>query len=163
MLWSLSHRFDSRACKLADRHYSRQTNGSPQYAPPGKLLALFRETPNGSAVWATSWQKREYTRHQWPGYWNCSIFRNEGAGLSSLLILDALAATRWKWPAGQRYGMITFVDPGKIKKKRDPGRCFRRAGFIERGFTKKGLLVLGIALMDMPTARPPTGAQLLLF
>lgn len=33
-------KFDAECAALADRHYSRQTKGSPQFAPPGETLIL---------------------------------------------------------------------------------------------------------------------------
>lgn len=70
---------------------------------------------------------------------NCAIFRNEGAGLSSDLIrlADALAWDRWP---GER--LYTYVDPKKVRHKRDPGRCFLRAGWRHWGWSKSGLRIL---------------------
>jgi hypothetical protein len=34
--WLLSHRFDVRALRLADRHYSRQKPGTNQFVAPGR-------------------------------------------------------------------------------------------------------------------------------
>jgi hypothetical protein len=80
-------------------------------------------------VWATSWQN--YVDHDWPGAWECVIFRREGGAiLASDLIREAVACTRWKWGDPPVNGYITFIDPNKTKHKRDPGRCFLRAGFI---------------------------------
>lgn len=46
--------------------------------------------------------------------------------------------------------MITFVDKDKTRKKRDPGRCFLRAGFKNVGETKGGLVALQLLPQDMP-------------
>ena len=64
--------------------------------------------------------------------------------MSSDLIRDALAATRWKWPDIPELGMVTFVDMKKTKPKRDPGYCFLCAGFERVGETKGGLAALQI-------------------
>jgi hypothetical protein len=47
-------------------------------------------------------------------------------------------------------GMVTFVDPTQTRRKRDPGRCFRRAGFRAVGFTKGGLVALQMLPAEMP-------------
>jgi hypothetical protein len=163
MIWHLSYRADPRVKELADRHYSRKTVGATQFVPPGRCLVLF--VPG--AFWVTSWQ--EYTRHNWRGAWVCSAFRREyGDTIASRMIVDALAATRWRWPdvpeiacsCGCHVAMITFVDGSKVKRKRDLGRCFRRAGFVEcTQLTKAGLTVLHIDPRDLPAAEPPIGAQ----
>jgi hypothetical protein len=159
MRWRLSHRADSQALRLADRHYNRQKIGSPQFVPPGRCLVLVAGRP-ASAVWTTSWPFGEYVRHDWPGAWVCSIFRNEGAGLSSELIREAVAATRWMWPEVPELGMVTFVNRDKVKPKRDPGYCYLKAGFEVVGETKGGLVALQLLLEQMPEAHEPEGAQL---
>jgi hypothetical protein len=47
-------------------------------------------------------------------------------------------------------GMITFVDASKTKRKRDPGRCFIRAGFTPVGETKGGLVAFQLCPAAMP-------------
>src|ERR1051326_6005995 len=95
MIWMLSDRADPRAVALADRHYPRQKIGSNLFVPPGRCIVLL--TPAADAVWVTSWPFAEYVKHQWAGAWICSIFRNEGPLLSSILIREAIAATRFIW------------------------------------------------------------------
>lgn len=81
----------------------------------------------------------------------CSAFRNESiAHRSSALITQALAATLAFYGEPPLLGMVTFVDASKTKKKRDPGRCYRKAGFEHVGFTKGGLYVLQILPQNMP-------------
>jgi hypothetical protein len=134
MRWHLSHRADPVARKIADRHYNRQSIGAANFAPPGRCLVLLQPR----AFWITSWPFPEYVKHAWAGAWVCSAFRNEGAGLSSELIREAVACTRWRWPEVPALGMITFVDVGEVRHKRDPGRCYLRAGFRRVGETKGG-------------------------
>lgn len=160
MIWHLANRASPAACDLADRHYSRQKPGSPQFVPPGRCLVLLTECRR--AVWTTSWPFPEYVRHAWAGAWVCSIFRNEGAGLASELIRQAVAATRWEWPDTPPLGMVTFVDAGKVRHKRDPGRCFIRAGFRRVGFTKGGLVALQMLPHEMPDPVAAVGSQLFL-
>lgn len=151
MIWYLSHRADQEARVIADRHYNRQKSGTPQFVPPGRCLVLKTE----KAFWVTSWPYAEYVKHAWPGAWVCSAFRNEGAGLSSELIRQAVAATRWKWPSIPPLGMVTFVDPLKVRNKRDPGRCFLKAGFKRVGETKGGLVALQLFPEDVPAPQSP--------
>jgi hypothetical protein len=109
----------------------------------------------------TSWPFAEYTKHRWAGAWVNSCFRNENADdLSSELILEALAATRWRWPEIPSLGLVTFVDSSKVRRKRDPGRCYLRAGFSHVGETKGGLLAFQLLPESMPSPRPPVGEQL---
>jgi hypothetical protein len=153
MRWTLSHRFDREALPLADRHYNRRKVGSPQFVPPGRCVVL--KTPCLRALWTTSWPFAQYVRHAWPGAWVNSLFRNEGAGLSSELICEAIAATRAVWPDVPALGIVTFVDADKTRRKRDPGRCYRRAGFEHVGYTKGGLYAFQMLPAAMPAASQP--------
>lgn len=159
MIWQLSHRADPKAAAVADRHYSRQKPGSPQFVPPGRCMVLYLETAIGNAYWVTSWPFAEYVRHAWAGAWVCSAFRNESNWLSSCLVKDAVAATRAFFGDPPPLGMVTFVDRGKVRRKRDFGRCFRKAGFRECGETQGGLLALQMLPHEMPTASAPVGFQ----
>lgn len=157
-MWSLSHRADTEARLIADRHYNRQKPGTPQFVPPGRCLVLKAD----SAVWVTSWPFAEYVKHAWAGAWVNSCFRKECGGLASDYIRDAISVTRWKWPAVPSLGMITFVDqtkvPGVRRSRRDVyGYCYERAGFKHIGFTKGGLWAWQITESDMPAAREPLG------
>lgn len=160
MIWSLSWRADPRARVLADRHYNRQSPDSPQFVPPGADLVLYAP----GALWVTSYQI--HARHAWPGAWVCATFRREAgcAGLASEMIREAVAATRWRFASVPAAGMITFVDPKKVRHKRDPGRCFLRAGFVLAGETAGGhgrspLLVFQMVPSSMPAAEAARGVQ----
>lgn len=146
--WQLSYRADPEAVKIADRHYNRQKIGSPQFVPPGRCVVL--ATPDYDALWVTSWPFAQYVKHVWAGAWMNSCFRNESTHLSSEMILEAIAVTRSVWPEPPTLGMVTFVDAKKIKKKRDPGRCYRRAGIQHVGFTKAGLWAFQLPLDQLP-------------
>lgn len=152
MRWFRSYRADARALPLADRHYNRQAIGSPQFVPPGRCLVLLTESAD--ALWVSSWPLAEYVQHAWAGAWICSLFRNESTGLSSELIREAVAVTLWKWPTPPAQGMVSFIDSSKTRKKRDPGRCFLRAGFRRCGMTKGGLHVVQMLPDEMPKAVP---------
>jgi len=155
----MSDRADPLARVIADRHYNRQSVGAEQFVPPGRCLVLWMP----KAFWVTSWPYAEYVKHAWPGAWMCSAFRNEGAGLSSELIREAVAATRFKMGTPPELGMVSFVDPDEVRHKRDPGRCFIKAGFKLVGETKGGLLAFQMLPKVMPAADAPLGADLELF
>lgn len=127
--WFTSHRADPHANAVAKRHYTVQSPESRQFVPPGRCLVL--RTDGYAALWVTSAPFTEFTHHAWAGAWVCSLFRNESAGryLSSDLIREAVAVTRWRWPDVPPLGMVTFVDTAKTRAKRDPGRCYLKAGF----------------------------------
>lgn len=161
MEWALSNRGDPLARPIADRHYNRQHIGAPQFVPPGRCVVLLAE--DRSALWVTSWPFAEYVKHAWAGAWVCSLFRNEGTHLSSALIREAVAATRWVWGDAPALGMITFVDTHHTLPKQHPGYCYRMAGFREVGKTKsRNLVALQLLPADMPASAPPIGAQLAL-
>jgi len=161
MHWRLSHRFDPIAAKIADRHYNRRKPGSPQFVPPGRCMVLL--TPDADALWVSSWPFAEYVKHDWAGAWICSCFRNESNILSSDLITEAVAATKWFWGEPPELGMVTFINTDKVRKKRDWGRCYLKAGWEKCGRTKGGLIALQILPDQMPMFMAPCGAQLNLF
>lgn len=152
--WRLSWRADPVARAIADRHYNRQNVGAPQFVPPGRCVVLTVEgsTPSRGALWVTSWPFAEYVKHGWAGAWVCSAFRNElpETHLSSDLVRAAVAATLAVWSVPPDLGMVTFVDRTKTRAKRDPGRCFLRAGFRYAGETQGGLVALLLDPARMP-------------
>ncbi|MCZ6807115.1 MAG: hypothetical protein O7F08_09195 [Deltaproteobacteria bacterium] len=160
MRWRLAYRNDPEGRELADRHYNRQSIGAPGFVPPGRCIVLVTECAR--AVWTTSWPFAEYVKHEWAGAWVNSLFRNEGAGLSSELILEAVAATRYIWPDVPDLGLVTFVDASKVRSS-NPGCCYKHAGFTRIGTTKGGLLAFGLSLEDMPEAAPALGQTLDMF
>ena len=149
--WIRSHRADPEVVPLADRHYNRQKIGAPQFAPPGRCLVL--KTPALDAFWITSWPFAQYVKHAWGGAWICSAFRNESDILSSILILEAVEATIEEFGEPPDIGMVTFVNKDKVRHKRDPGRCYLKAGFKYCGLTKGGLVALQMLPCDMPGMR----------
>jgi len=168
VIWEISHRADPRAAALADRHYSRQKIGSPQFMPPGSCMVLYAETCTGRAVWGTSAPFAEYVKHRWAGAWMCSIFRNEGAGVASQMILEAVAATVAFYGTPPAHGMLTFIDRAKVKPTLVRGSevwgwTYRKAGFVEAGETKGGLLALQLPPGAMPPPQSARGRQSDLF
>lgn len=145
--WRIAKINDPVGRSLADRHYSRRTPGARNFAPPGRSLVLV--THNESAVWVTSWPYARFVDHAWAGAWINSLFRNEGTHLSSMLIREAVKMTLIKWPDIPELGLVSFVNLNKIRPKRDPGRCFLKAGFEPDGYTKSGLLCLRLKADDI--------------
>jgi len=157
MNWHLSNRFDPRALPLADRHYNRQKPGTPQFVPPGRCLVLLTE--DAGALWVTSWPFAEYTKHAWAGAWVNSLFRRESGHLASELILQAVAATMWRWPDIPELGMITFVNAAKVESE-NPGYCYEMAGFKRVGFSRGGLLTYQMLPDEMPEPEAPMAQAL---
>lgn len=160
--WERVNRRDRRAIALADRHYSRTVVGAPQVGGAGFLTILV--TPAGDAAWIA---RRCRTNedgtgfgqvHGWSGAWENTMFRNESVVLSSTLIREAVAITRWVFGDPPPLGMVTFVNADLTRHKRDPGRCYLKAGFKRDGFTKGGLWVMRLHAEDFPAAMPPLGA-----
>lgn len=162
MIWTASWRADPEARVIADRHYNRQSVGAKQFVPPGRCLVL--RANQGVALWITSWPFAEYVQHAWAGAWVCSAFRREsGPMIASEMILQAIAATRDYFGEPPKLGMITFVDASKVRRKRDPGRCYTKAGFQRAGMTKGGLVALRMSPTAMPPAQPAINDQFELF
>jgi hypothetical protein len=148
--WRLSDKYEPAARALAERHYTRQTPGAAGFLRPGRNYVLL--TDDARAVWAT-W--RGFANHAWAGAWENTLFRNEGAGLSSELIREAIAATMAAWGDLPSCGTLTMIDPDAVRRKRDPGRCYRRASFEPVGYTRERrrlVLVLPVERHPAPDA-----------
>lgn len=136
--WLLARRnkFDRVGAKLADGHYSRRKVGSPQFMPPGETIVLV--TRDMLSVWG--W----WRPHPASGIvamngrdgWTCTIFRRTGGPLASELVLDAERALVALGKDCGPDGMLTYVDPRKIGS-RNPGYCFKRAGWRPIGICAK--------------------------
>ena len=125
-------------------------------------------TADGPRYWVTSWPYARYTKHAWAGAWMCSAFRREGGAQASTLILEAVAATRAHYGDPPDLGMVTFIDRDKVpplRTRKGPvwGYTYRRAGFVDAGETKGGLLALQLWPRDMPVDERALGAQVGLF
>ncbi len=126
---------DFTGMSLFMRHYTARAKRKQfQFVGPGEKLLLL--TPDARALFA--WRK--FINDAGEVGVNCAVFRNEGssAGRASDLI-EAAKRIAWdRWPGERLY---TYVDPGKVRHKRDPGRCFIRAGFRLCGRTAEGKLI----------------------
>ncbi len=138
--WVKVERCHPQARALADRHYSRQTIGAREFMSNGKTFVLL--TRCARAVWGCIENLDPVGNRRW----RCSVFRNEAREefRSSDLVIEATARTFefWRRTGGlPSVPLQTEVDPDKTRPKRDPGRCFRRAGWfvVEK---RNGLVVL---------------------
>jgi hypothetical protein len=158
----LSWRADPTANAVAKRHYNSQSHDSAQWVKPGACVCF--RTREGGAIWSASAPFTEYVQHAWAGAWENSTFRNERRDLylSSELITEGVSATLAEWGDPPPLGIVTFVDAAKTRRKRDPGRCYRRAGFEHVGFTKKGLWVFQLLPEAMPAPELCLNGQLVL-
>lgn len=140
--WHVVKRCYVPARLLADGHYSRQTPGADEFMASGETLVLWHETEQGGAVWGAIHNLDPAGNRRW----RCSIFRNLSGDLSSDLVREATRLTYLFWE--RHYGarptipLTTEVDPAKTRRKRDPGRCFRKAGWSARKGLTRGLVVL---------------------
>jgi hypothetical protein len=138
--WYESRQNDRWAIDVYVRHYSAGKNRAAfnsllhsGFVGPGEKIVLLTENADALFVW----RKEEFGYDKQSGI-NNSVFRNEGAVLSSVLIAEAVAIAWEKWP-GER--LFTFVNGGAVRRKRDVGRCFIRAGWSLCGTSKEGLLI----------------------
>jgi hypothetical protein len=144
VLWRRVTRCDPAARALADRHYSRQTIGAAGFLPPGTTLTLLSR--DGKAVWGVCENLDPAGNRRW----RVTIFRNESEVLSSVLVREATVLTFDHWRS--HYGdlppvpLTTEVDPGRTRRKRDPGRCFLRSGLWRVAGERRGLVVLEATL-----------------
>lgn len=146
--WEIVDRDDPRARRLADEHYPRRTPGAREFMTVGKTLVML--TPCNRATWGVI----ENLDPTGAPHWRCTIFRNVGAGRSSDLIREATVLTFEYWR--RHYGGVpvvplrTEVDPKKVRPKRDPGRCFIRAGWrVVEGSPRSKRR--GLVILEAPT------------
>lgn len=135
---------------IFDQHYSRYVYADGRkpklFVGPGEKLVLLTPCALALFVW------RKFISADGQRGVNCAIFRNEGAGLSSELIRSADQIAWERWPSEARH--YTYVNPRKVRHKRDPGRCFIRAGWRYCGITKhRKLLIFEITKESLYDAR----------
>lgn len=166
-MWRIAHQYDTQARELADRHYSRVAVGSKKFMPPGRMCVLV--TTDGGALWGASWPFAEYVKRDYPGEWLCTHFRRESGPLASQMILTALAVTRYVWGDPPADGLVSMIDPNKVRPtmvhgKKTWGWTWLKVGFQLVGKTKKkGLLIYRIPPESIPPPQPPVFASNTLF
>lgn len=125
--WVGVHDGDPRALALFKRHYSYrhrasgQLRGSPTFVGQGQKMVLL----TGDCLALFAWQFSTVPRNSGQMGVNCTVFRNEGPILSSLLIREAMELAWQRWP-NQR--LFTYVLPRKVRSGL-PGACFLAAGW----------------------------------
>lgn len=140
--WIVARDGDERVRWVFDRHYSRRhyTDGrTPKlFVGPGEKMVLITPGLDAIFVW------RRFIDDAIPRQEgvNWAVFRNESPLLSSDLVRSAVKRARCRWPSQRLY---TYVDPKRVRRKRDPGRCFIRAGWTRCGVTRGGLVILDLS------------------
>lgn len=127
------------AREIFGSHYSRRKYADGRnpllFVGPGEKMVLVSPEADALFVWRKFISMDDQTGV------NCAVFRNEGARRSSELITEADDLAWQRWPGERLY---TYVNPQKVRHKRDPGRCFLRAGWSHVGWSKGGLRILAI-------------------
>jgi hypothetical protein len=131
--WCLVKDGDDTCRAIFDNHYSRYHYADGRkpklFVGPGEKLVLM--TPDAGALFI--WRKFRSADRQ-VGI-NCAVFRKEFSEYqASDLILEAMKLAWQRWPGERLY---TYVNPRLVRRKRDPGRCFIRAGWKQCGISKK--------------------------
>lgn len=135
-LWIPVKDGDDHARSVFDRHYSRYRYADGRnpklFVGPGQKLVLVTPCRRALFVW------RKFISGDGQEGVNCAIFRNEGAGVSSDLIVAADAIADIRWP-GERH--FTYVNPKRVRSQ-NPGYCFIKAGWRRCGITKHNKLLI---------------------
>lgn len=125
---------DLRAYALYQRHYSAhhyKTKRKRLFAGPGFKLCLMTVYCDALFVW------RKFKSLDTQTGISCAVFRNESDVLSSELIAEAMQRAWLRWPGERLY---TYVNAAKVQSK-NPGYCFKVAGWKQCGLTQKRLLI----------------------
>ena len=146
--WIGIHDADPRANALYKRHYSNRKRenrkGNTAFGGIGEKMVLL--TVDGLALFVWRPQSMYFADLVGQSGIVCSIFRNEGPILSSLLIIEAMDLAWQRWP-GQR--LYTYVWDAKVESV-NPGYCFKMAGWRTCGRNKDGRLTILEALPQLP-------------
>ena len=138
-IWQIRSKRDRAALALFDRHYSCQTHPPGEVGPPGRKLVLV--TPDERAMWCSHWPYAHLTMDGLDAF-RCSAFRNEGAGLASDLIVEAMAQTIESWGDPPADGWVTWIDTREVASA-NPGYCFKQAGWwLDRSWSHRYLIRL---------------------
>lgn len=149
--WVKVSKRDPRACALADRHYSRRKPGSGQFMPPGQTIVLLSADEASVYGWWRPDPRSGIRAMNGLDGWTCTIFRKEGPGIASEMILEA---ERFIADCGPD-GLITYVFDKKVRSS-NPGFCFKMAGYKATGRSadnKKTLLQKPWTAVIPPAAR----------
>ncbi len=130
--WARVTKFDRWASALADGHYSRRTPGSPQFMPPGETVVLLTGDARAVFGWWRPDPSSGLEAMNGLDGWTCTIFRNTGDALSSVLIVAAEVALLEHADGCGPDGLITYVWDNRVRSI-NPGYCFKRAGWRRTG------------------------------
>lgn len=135
--WQRIDHADPRALDMADRHYSRQAPGTPEFVANGHKIVLMHFAPDGTpaALWASHRPAPgKATRPDGRDVWACTLFRVEQRTvLASELIKEAVAITAGIWRPLPMDGFYTTINPKFVKsqgRKRGWGWCYQCAGWM---------------------------------
>lgn len=138
--WFIVKKADVRARILADKHYSRQSVGHPQFCAPGNNIVLI--IPIGAtagALWVSHRPDPSANLNKFRAdgfeYWHNGLFRNETNIRSSELILKAIAITKYFWgDMLPLHGFHSFVDDRKVRGVPVRGKTIHGFSFMKAGF-----------------------------
>lgn len=125
---------DARA--IYERHYScrHYADGRQRYKfiGPGQYICLMTAGCDALFVW------RKFKSMDNQTGINCAVFRNESDLLSSQLILEAERHAVRRWGTVRAY---TYIN-GRAIRSTNPGFCFKVAGWVVCGRTKRNNLII---------------------
>lgn len=156
--WYLTDKGDPDCRRLADRHYTRQTPGSPHWCRPGHNLVLW--APAAVFVWWVPAREVGASRMDHIDAVECTIFRNESPALSSDMVRDAVACVL-NWEHVRPGDMVVTAVGGAATARRRsrralPGQCFRMAGWAEWDHKSTNAALTWLrAVAPWPDARRP--------
>ena len=146
---------DPRVIALYRRHYSANTKQNHHSGIAGPSERMVMLTTDAKALWVwrlirppeerVSTQAKPDMRRERRGnkpstYFGgergimCSVFRNEGPILSSVLVKEAMTLAWARWP-GER--LFTYVWDAKVRSV-NPGYCYKVVGWRNCGRNKDG-------------------------
>lgn len=166
--WHRIDHADPRALDMADRHYSRQSPGTPEFMGNGHKIALMHFAPDGTpaALWASHRPAPGVAvRSDGRDAWACTMFRVEQRTvLASELIAEAVAITVGLWTPLPADGFYTTINPRFVKsqgRKRGHGWCYQCAGWeVQAERTKRRDLIVLILPYDKLSSVQPITATI---
>lgn len=136
-MWIKTRDSNPAAFEIFNRHYSKKSyaDGRRQkkFVGPGENIVLISKDGKALFVW------RKFKDDSGQSGINCAVFRNERSNFKpSELIKEAevIAVKRWG-----RVRAYTYINAAKIKS-RNPGYCFKVAGWKHCGITKVNKLLI---------------------
>jgi hypothetical protein len=163
--WKRIDHSDPRALEMADRHYSRQSPGTPEFTPSGNKVVLmhFLDDDTPAALWASHRpEPGKAVRADGRDAWACTMFRVEHRTVvASDLIREAVAITKALWQPLPADGFYTTINPRKVAPIKQRGRavwgyCYIKAGWrvLEERTKVRDLIILQMPADDLAQAEP---------